>query len=178
MQTTTENPTLESLGLKCTIISNGIQAMNEGEVPVLKWNCLFTNTKTGKTESFDYFTGTGCVPWNDYRVRGEYIHPMWFLNVRDTKDRWLMKDKDLLARAALYVAQKAHWTPDAIEILNCIARDGDALEFTFEDWANDFGYDDDSRKAKKIYRARQDNALRLRKILSKEKIEELKALDI
>lgn len=62
--------------------------------------------------------------------------------------------------------------------MNCVARDGDALEMTFEDWANEFGYDTDSRKAEKTYRACQDNALKLKKILSAEQIQALKELDL
>lgn len=93
-------------------------------------------------------------------------------------NRCNLKDKNLLCRISAQWAFKTKWTPDPIEILWAIARDGDALESTFEDWASEYGYDSDSRKAEKIYRACQDGALRLKKILSPEHIETLRNLDL
>jgi len=67
--------------------------------------------------------------------------------------------------------------PDPVEILHCIAMDGRAVDQTFEDWACEFGYDPDSRKAEKIYKACIDNGRKLALILSPELIEELAALE-
>ena len=178
METQIEKPTLESLGLKCTIVARGIGRMNEDDKedgqPMLKWNALFTNMR-GQQDTFDYFTGIGCGPqMSEAELRLNF--PL-VANV-PKHNRHNIKDKSLLAQIASRAAFKANWTPDPIEILWAIARDGDALESTFEDWASDLGYDADSRKAEKVYRACQDNALRLKKILSADKIELLKGLEI
>lgn len=41
--------------------------------------------------------------------------------------------------------------PTAEEILNCVAMD--YSEEDFEDWCGEYGYDTDSRKAEKVYKA-------------------------
>jgi hypothetical protein len=54
--------------------------------------------------------------------------------------------------------------PEAADVLDCLASD--AAEFenarSFEEWASEYGYDEDSRKAEKVYNAveRQTNLLR------------------
>ena len=42
--------------------------------------------------------------------------------------------------------------PEMEEILQCLVSDSNVRNYlSFEDWASDFGYDEDSRKAEKIY---------------------------
>ena len=53
--------------------------------------------------------------------------------------------------------------PKADDILQCLVANSDAEDMSFNDWASDFGYDMDSRKALAIYTACQDNANKLRK---------------
>lgn len=56
--------------------------------------------------------------------------------------------------------------PDAIDVLASLAMDSDVLDAGgFEDWAGDFGYDTDSRKAEAIYRVCLEIALKLRAAL-------------
>jgi len=53
--------------------------------------------------------------------------------------------------------------PDACDVLYSLASDASVLDYSeFENWASDFGYDTDSRKAEAIYRACLDTALKLR----------------
>ena len=44
--------------------------------------------------------------------------------------------------------------PTAAEVLDCLASDAVSIEnaVTFADWAHEFGYDTDSRKAEKTYK--------------------------
>lgn len=46
-------------------------------------------------------------------------------------------------------------TPKLSEVLDCIASDASGLYegVTFEEWARDYGYDEDSRKAERIFEA-------------------------
>ena len=41
--------------------------------------------------------------------------------------------------------------PDIFGLLNCIVSDADCLEYCFEEWCENLGYDPDSRNAEKIY---------------------------
>jgi hypothetical protein len=174
-ETPETKPTLETLGLTATISPHGVRAMSKDESPMCAWIVTFTSTKTGRSENFDYFTGYGCGPeWRESWLKTNYP------TVANTPKhaRYSIADKNLMCRISHHFNLVRKWKPDAIEILNAIARDGDALESTFEDWADDFGYDADSRKAESIYRACQENALRLKKILSADKIESIKNLDL
>jgi len=56
--------------------------------------------------------------------------------------------------------------PTVAEVLDCLASDAASYENTisFEDWADEFGYSRDSRKAEKVYHAvgrQRDNLFRL-----------------
>jgi len=43
--------------------------------------------------------------------------------------------------------------PEAADVLDCLASDASGIENAqpFEDWAGEYGYNEDSRKAEKIY---------------------------
>lgn len=57
----------------------------------------------------------------------------------------------------------AHIMPDPIDVIYSLAMDSDVLSYcTFEQWAESFGYDSDSRKAESTYRACLEIALKLR----------------
>jgi hypothetical protein len=57
--------------------------------------------------------------------------------------------------------------PEASEVLDCLTSDSASVENCsgFEDWASDLGYDPDSRKAEKVYRACERQAAKLRNLL-------------
>ena len=65
--------------------------------------------------------------------------------------------------------------PTAEEVLECLAADSAGIEYagTFEDWAAEFGYDQDSREAEKVYNACVKHAEKLRSFLGEEKYNEL-----
>jgi hypothetical protein len=53
--------------------------------------------------------------------------------------------------------------PDSLDVLSCLVSESDAIDSpTFEDWAGNFGYDTDSRKAESTYRACLKTGLKLR----------------
>lgn len=179
-ENTTEKPTLENLGLKCTVTACGVRAMNDDENPMCAWVATFTNER-GHSENFDYFTGSGCgVKWPEKLSAthfGMFTENEKCVFNMPSQKRTMILNKGMLCSIAHKLNFKAKWTPDPLEILWAIARDGDAMQSTFEDWCSEYGYETDSRKAEKIYRACQDNALRLRKILSADKIQEIAQLD-
>jgi hypothetical protein len=64
--------------------------------------------------------------------------------------------------------------PKVIDVLYSLASDAGVLDSSsFEDWASDFGYDVDSRKAELIYRACLEIALALRNGLGDTVLKEL-----
>jgi hypothetical protein len=56
--------------------------------------------------------------------------------------------------------------PTAYDVLYCLIADASGIDSGFEDWAREFGYDTDSRKAEGIYKTIQDNTKKLRKFLA------------
>lgn len=67
-----------------------------------------------------------------------------------------------------------HPGPKLEDVLACLAADATVLDYpSFEEWALDFGYDSDSRKAEKIYHDCLEQALKLRSILGEKGLSEL-----
>lgn len=57
--------------------------------------------------------------------------------------------------------------PELVDVLSCLVVDSHALEADgFEDWAADYGYDTDSRAAKKIYSTCKKQARKLAKLIN------------
>lgn len=65
--------------------------------------------------------------------------------------------------------------PQADDILDCLASDATSVENArdFEDWASEFGYDTDSRKAERTYKTIQRQSKRLAQFLGNELYEQL-----
>lgn len=65
--------------------------------------------------------------------------------------------------------------PDVCDVVASLLLDGSAIDrSSFEDWACDFGYDTDSRKAESCYRACLDIGLRLRAVLGDDTLTKLR----
>lgn len=64
--------------------------------------------------------------------------------------------------------------PNVEEVLDCLISDSDALEYTFEDWCLNLGYEEDSIKALKTYEVCYAQAKALIIFLGKERFNELK----
>jgi len=66
--------------------------------------------------------------------------------------------------------------PDRNDVLHSLCLDSEVLDYpTFEEWADNFGYDRDSRKAEKIYRDCLEIALRMRAIFGNSDLTKLRA---
>lgn len=65
-------------------------------------------------------------------------------------------------------------TPTAADVLYCLTSEYDALSTSFPDWCADFGYDEDSRKAFKIYEACQEGAKKLRDVFGHALIQQIR----
>lgn len=65
--------------------------------------------------------------------------------------------------------------PSVEEVLDCLVSDASGYENarSFEEWASEYGYDEDSRKAEKIYKAVERGSKKLLKFLGKEAYDKL-----
>ncbi len=55
--------------------------------------------------------------------------------------------------------------PGPDDVLDCLACDCSGIGQIFEDWASDYGYDTDSRKAEQLYQTCQQQSKKLRDFL-------------
>src|SRR5690606_22868420 len=64
--------------------------------------------------------------------------------------------------------------PDFADVLYSLVLDASAIDFTcFEEWASEYGYDPDSRKAEQTWRECLDTALKLRRIVDLDEAREV-----
>lgn len=126
-----------------------------------------------KSESFEYCTGTG------HRVA-----PNKTTNKMPLKEKAELDKHRVLAgldRASWVNGNgfKAnHWVvaPTAAGVLYSLLSDMTCGSGTFEDFCGNLGYDEDSRKAHDIYLACQKSGSQLRKVFTREQIEQLQEL--
>jgi hypothetical protein len=72
-------------------------------------------------------------------------------------------------------SKSAPIVPDPVDVIWSLTRDADVIDYpTFEQWARDMGYDEDSRKAEKIYRDCLEIALKLRAGIGEQALSELR----
>ena len=64
--------------------------------------------------------------------------------------------------------------PSNSDIMNSLLMDSDAGEMSFNDWCGDYGYDNDSMKAFKMYQACCEAAVNIRKCFSTAQINEMR----
>ena len=67
--------------------------------------------------------------------------------------------------------------PGLQDVLYSLISDSDALDYpTFEEWADNMGFDEDSRSGEKIYRACLETGLKLRAMLGDQNLTKLREL--
>jgi len=129
-----------------------------GENLSLNWRVTISNGRASITT--DYMQGIGHLP--DYKQGKKLV---------------------IEAKAEEYAAENGRFNyrqyvegnrgipkkltpPTLTDVLYSLVSDSDVLNYSsFEDWAENFGYDTDSRKAEDIYKACLDIALKLRAII-------------
>ena len=73
-------------------------------------------------------------------------------------------------------ARKQGLAPKPADVLHSLLLDGEAFfdGLTFEDWADNFGYDTDSRKAEAMYRACDEIGRKLARMFSADELAQLR----
>lgn len=149
----------EKTGLKATISGITAKVERENNRPNGWAHVACTVNffdKNGKERgSIEWKMGTGCIDWKktEKPAPGSSLFPLWDA----MKARQTLNADDQAKIAGYYLhhfADKAR--AGAAEVLGFAAREGrDACSQSFESWANEYGYDTDSRRAEEIYRACQ-----------------------
>lgn len=140
------------------------------------WRVGFEDTKTGKKELFEYSTGTG------HRIQGRPSHSAGTVTFKPELrknldnhlealglDKRVDKIRFLVGQVEIIKGEKrATFTtvPTAASVLYCLLLDADAINESFFEWCDSFGYDNDSMKAHSIYLACQGIARKLNNVFS------------
>lgn len=134
--------------------------------PSLNWRV--TIKKGRVTLTTDYTQGIGHLPKNNQTL-GEYEQRWYESNAAETG-----KMGRVTSGGRSLLNPKPIPAPLLRDVLYCLVTDSDVLDFaTFEDWADAYYYDTDSRSAEKTYRACLDTALRLRALIGDDGLRKL-----
>lgn len=163
--------------------------------PSINWRVTITRGERGIAT--DYTQGIGHVPgWPQYYKLSRALekHQHLLGELASKKGKYLVStlngSKQLTPATT---AQLEHWLfgesgrfnarevalplPDFADVLYGLLRDSDAYDSdAFEEWADNYGYDTDSRKAEKIYEACRETARDLRRVLGQKLIDEAREL--
>lgn len=169
---------------RATIISTGCKDESNDNWEHDAFNIMFQKG-TRSPVTFDYKMGLG-NRFNDFKQF--FSSPS---TVRDyIKDLRALYDVDQsfpVSRVIKNTMEKENYlskvrkpcnayvfVPTQANVLYCLLSDMEAIEYTFDDWCANFGYDTDSRKAEKIFHACMEEGKKLLKIFTKDQIEELR----
>lgn len=141
--------------------------------PSLNWKV--TIKRGNRSLTTDYMQGYGHIP----------VIRLAKGNTSVTKDRYVR----LVCEMGRYSEQEVSFEdlsfktktllpkPELQDVLYSLVMDANALDYpNFEQWASDYGYEEDSRSAEKIYRACLSTGLELRALIGNDALEKLRDL--
>lgn len=145
------------------------QSRNAGnKEPCLNW-CVRLE-KNGRVLVTDYMEGCAHVPHYVNKFANIVVYADAVRKACEAGASLLVADKrnayDACQADKLMRHAKPIPAPALDGVLYCLVSDADVLEHaTFEDWAEAYGYDTDSREAERTYRACIETALVLRQLI-------------
>lgn len=158
-QDTAVNEALAAMGIAYTARYAGEQVQWDNQ-QVDAWRVTFAqvaaNGKPAAPFETEFYQGLGHRKAR--RPMPEYVH-----NNSYSRRQW----------EALHVKPVA---PTAAAVLYCLLSDASATDQCFADWASEYGYDTDSRKAFAIYEACCANGLELRRVFTAAQRADLRGL--
>lgn len=142
------------LELKSKFVPFSVSRNSEEDHKSLNWKVTLSNGK--KDITFDYSKGVGHLPY-----------PQTVFNVNNYQKRMINEAIDsavetgiarklvIIDKDVKFLAGNAQFPhPTMQEVLYSLCSDSDVRHYlTYEQWAQDFGYDLDSRKGEKVYEA-------------------------
>lgn len=161
----------DGLTYKATFVPQSASRNSGEKQPTLNWRIALVNKKDTRFDT-DYTQGIGNMPgkkpvFQDGRV-DQYKQR---LREQEASETGFYTDANGYNRKRLPA-------PELRGVLYSLVLDSKSLEDAcgFEDWANDLGYDIDSRKAEKAYEACKKIAFDLRQLLGRSNINRLAEL--
>lgn len=146
--------------------------VSEVKHPKLHWSCTFKRGKQSMTVG--YHQGIGYVQgYQQAYGKSPYIR-----QCQETAYRMTCEDGRLYkydAALKYYRPIGKQPAPNIIDVLYCLIMDSDVLERGgFEEWASDYGYDTDSRKAEQTYKLCLEQSLKLKELIRQDELDQLR----
>jgi hypothetical protein len=156
---------LEKFGVTMTAVYKGVKANAlGGKTEMDSWSVAFSKSDGREVfEEFDYYTGTGHRSKVEDSAAGRFA-------AQHLKGA----SRNSLAWESLRKQYCKPVAPHAAAVLQCLLMDTEASSTSFHNWCDEFGYDDDSIKARETYDACQENSDKLHRIFAHAQIEELR----
>jgi hypothetical protein len=151
---------LEEAGVTYSVMPRGVAPRAlDGNHPMDQWLCTFA--LGGILRDFDFFTGIGLrEPATRFdRMKAAYGFPG--LTEKDKKGATAY-GRRYLAEVEKLRKPKA---PHAADVLYNLLLDSSAMQMSFDEWCDDYGYDNDSRKAEGIFDTCRVNARALAEVI-------------
>ena len=176
-QTEDRKAFIESLGLiiQSTFVPRSQSRNKAEEDPSLNW--LVTLSKGKKAMTIEYMKGMGHIPgyrqtWGKLSYDQQRQQDSYKLTCETGKLYRLMVNMDIYLPTDKRVPD-----PTLEEVLYCVALDSAVLNYSsYEEWAHEFGYEEDSRKGEQTYQACIKQALQLKALIGMPAIEQLREL--
>lgn len=150
---------INSIGVEYSVVYNG-EIVNDGNT-MDKFFATFT--KNNISASFDFFRGVGHREIYKNRLKlAEYIRTF----------------NELILQRVSYGTKDSYivLVPASASILYSLLSDSEAGQCTFPEFCQDFGYNEDSRKALDTYLACQNTGKQLNTIFKRDEISHLQTL--
>lgn len=120
-------------------------------------------------QEFEYHTGLGHQKITANIPQGLKVHDAETI-------KWAVCGKKYMTTSMNGTGKLYLKEPEIASVLYCILLDGEAIEYTFPEWADMFGYDTDSRKAEQVYNACIEEGRKLRNIFSPADLDTLREM--
>jgi hypothetical protein len=144
------------------------KSRNAGEKePSLNWRVMLK--RNGVEIVTDYMQGIGYLPKFGALPNTQYEYDAWRLAAEHGK---LPKVTSYGASLTSIELER----PNVLDVLYSLTMDADAIDYAFDEWCANYGYDTDSRKAEATYKECLQIAIKLRRMVGDEGLHTLRAI--
>jgi len=180
------NAELAALGFALNVLHGprgDVSNDNDKPWPHIAFKVMLT-FKEREVITTDYKLGIGHVDPKKAFIGSVISRPNLTLDEESVLYAWQenstvqFKNKHLHAEVAAKLARYQKVIPQLDDVLHSLLMDGEAFfnAQSFEDWAGDFGYDKDSRKAEAIYRICDATGRKLSQAVPRETLEKAREI--
>lgn len=165
------------LSVECAFVPFSQSRNAKEKSPSLNWRCAVTREGRPITglEAVDYMQGSGLCPASKAGAKLFPVKSDLAQAIALECDKGRRAKPDFGGRP--YESRDPIAPPTVVDVLSALCMDSDVIDYPrFEDWAENLGFDPDSRSAEKTYRECLETALVLRAAIGDAALSELREI--